>query len=249
MPTYTDTRFDFTGRSVLVTGGSGGIGGAFARGFRDAGADVTITGTRASAADYPAEDLNHMHFVQLDTRDGAAILSLAKEFERLDVLINCAGNARPGGRSEADPDVFAETVDINLVGTYRFCQAFRDALSAAGGSIINVASMSSYASLPGVPGYGASKAGIVQLTMGLAETYAAKGIRVNGIAPGWIRSKMTKPVEADAQSSDAILRHTPMARWGEPDDMAGPALFLASAAAGFVTGGTLPVDGGYNAVM
>ena len=80
MPTYTDTRFDFTGRSVLVTGGSGGIGGAFARGFRDAGADVTITGTRASAADYPAEDLNHMHFVQLDTRDGAAILSLAKEF-------------------------------------------------------------------------------------------------------------------------------------------------------------------------
>ena len=146
--------------------------------------------------------------------------------------------ALKGTRLARDANGNDVPVDINLVGTYRFCQAFRDALSTAGGSIINVASMSSYASLPGVPGYGASKAGIVQLTMGLAETYAPKGIRVNGIAPGWIRSKMTKPVEADAQSSEAVLRHTPMARWGEPDDMAGPALFLASAAAGFVTGVT-----------
>ncbi len=249
MPDYRLTRYDFSGCKVIVTGGSGGIGGAFARGFRDAGAAVTITGTRDSAADYPDEDLARMRYLRLDTRDGAAILKLASEFDTLDVLINCAGNARPGGKSEADPDIFAQTIDINLVGTYRFCQAFRDALSAAGGSIINVASMSAYASLPGVPGYGASKAGIVQLTMALAESYAPKGIRVNGIAPGWIRSKMTNPIEADDQSSTAILKHTPMARWGEPDDMAGPALFLASDAAGFVTGVTLPVDGGYNAVM
>lgn len=249
MPDYKLTSYDFSGCKAIVTGGSGGIGGAFARGFRDAGAAVTITGTRDSAADYPGEDLARMRYLQLDTRDGPAILKLASEFDTLDVLINCAGNARPGGKSEADPDIFAQTIDINLVGTYRFCQAFRDALSAAGGSIINVASMSAYASLPGVPGYGASKAGIVQLTMALAESYAPKGIRVNGIAPGWIRSKMTTPIEADDQSSTAILKHTPMARWGEPDDMAGPALFLASDAAGFVTGVTLPVDGGYNAVM
>ena len=249
MPEYKLASYDFSGRKVIVTGGSGGIGGAFARGFRDAGADVTITGTRSSASDYPGEDLTRMRYLQLDTRDGPAILKLASEFDSLDVLINCAGNARPGGKSEADPEIFAQTVDINLVGSYRFCQAFRDALSVAGGSIINVASMSAYASLPGVPGYGASKAGIVQLTMALAESYAPRGIRVNGIAPGWIRSKMTKPVEADDQGSAAILRHTPMGRWGDPDDMAGPALFLASDAAGFVTGVTLPVDGGYNAVM
>lgn len=249
MPEYKLARYDFSGRKVIVTGGSGGIGGAFARGFRDAGAEVTITGTRSSTAEYAGEDLERMRYLQLDTRDGPAILKFASEFDRLDVLINCAGNARPGGKSEADPDIFAQTIDINLVGTYRFCQALRDALSKAGGSIINVASMSAYASLPGVPGYGASKAGIVQLTMALAESYAPKGIRVNGIAPGWIRSKMTKPIEADDQGSAAILQHTPMARWGEPDDMAGPALFLASDSAGFVTGVTLPVDGGYNAVM
>lgn len=249
MTTYQDTKFDYTGREVIVTGGSGGIGGAFARGFRDAGAAVTITGTRAGVADYPDDDLTGMTFVQLDTRDGDGVLELAKRFDRLDVLINCAGNALPGGKSEADPEVFAQTLDINLVGSYRFCQAFRTALGKTGGSIINVASMSAYASLPGVPGYGASKAGIVQLTMTLAETYAPEGIRVNGIAPGWIRSRMTKPVEAQSSASDAVVRHTPMARWGEPDDMAGPALFLASKAAGFVTGVTLPVDGGYNAVM
>lgn len=243
---YADVSFDFSGKSVLVTGGSGGIGGAFARGFRDAGADVTITGTRASAAEYQ-EDLSDMRYVQLDLRDAGTIVDLAAGFETLDVLINCGGTSNPGG--EFEPDGFANTVDINLTGTYRMCHAFRKQLRAVKGSIINVASMSSYSSLPAVPGYGASKAGIVQLTMTLAETMAKHGVRVNGVAPGWIRTKLTKMVEDDPESNADIVRHTPMGRWGEPGDMAGPALFLASEAAGFITGVTLPVDGGYSSVM
>jgi NAD(P)-dependent dehydrogenase (short-subunit alcohol dehydrogenase family) len=122
-------------------------------------------------------------------------------------------------------------------------------LSERQGSILNIASMSSYFSLPAVPGYGASKAGIVQLTKTLAEAWAPRNVRVNAIAPGWIETKLTAPVQANAEMNERLIKHTPLRRWGVPQDVTGAALFLASSAASFITGITIPVDGGYSAVM
>jgi NAD(P)-dependent dehydrogenase (short-subunit alcohol dehydrogenase family) len=112
--------------------------------------------------------------------------------------------------------------------------------------VVNIASMTSYFGAPRVPGYGASKAGILELTQSLAGLWAADGIRVNALAPGWIRTRLTGPVQDSPALSDLILGRTPMARWGEPVDLAGGALFLASEAAAFITGVTIPVDGGFS---
>ncbi|MCP5433385.1 MAG: SDR family oxidoreductase [Alphaproteobacteria bacterium] len=240
-------RFDFSDAHVLVTGGSNGIGHAIAVAFREAGARVTVTGTRADGR-YES-DLDKMTYRALEMRDKAAIAELAASLARLDVLVNAAGTANPDGGSEHDPDVFEKTLAINLAGTFRVAQAVLPRLKESRGSVLNIASMTSYSAFAPVPGYGASKAAIVQLTKTLAEAWAPFGIRVNALAPGWIRTKLTAPVEAAPGFGDRILAHTPMKRWGEPEDLAGPALFLASPAAGFVTGQTLPVCGGFSVVM
>ena len=161
----------------------------------------------------------------------------------LDVVVNCAGVIRRG--AEHDPVAFADTVDINLNGTMRVCAAARPALAARRGCIINTASMLSFFGGGLVPGYSASKGGVAQLTKSLAIAYAADGIRVNAVAPGWIATPLTQALQDDAARSQQILARTPLGRWGTPADVAGPVLFLASAAAQFVTGVVLPVDGGY----
>ena len=146
--------------------------------------------------------------------------------------------------------MFEESGQINLFGAFRLATACRKKLAASalegGASVVNLASMSSYFGISIVPGYGAAKAGIVQMTKSLAVAWAAGGIRVNAVAPGLIRSNMTAPMENIEGLADAHLARTPMARWGEPDDICGPVLFLASPAARFITGQTLPVDGGYS---
>jgi NAD(P)-dependent dehydrogenase (short-subunit alcohol dehydrogenase family) len=238
-------RFDFSGKSVLVTGGSNGIGAAIARAFRDAGAAVTITGTR-EAGDYRS-DIAGMSYRRLEVRDGKAVKSLAAGMPKLDVLVNCAGTARPDGRNEYELEAFAAALDINLVGSMRVCDAFLPQLSAAKGAIVNIASMTSYAASPRVPGYGASKAGVLQLTKTLAAAWARHGIRVNAVAPGWIETKLTEALVRTPELSKPIIDRTPMGRWGKPEEIAGCVLFLASPAAGFVTGVTVPVDGGYSA--
>jgi len=240
-------KFDFSGAHVLVTGGSNGIGNAIAIAFRDAGAAVAITGRRADGK-YET-DIAGMRYFPLDMRDSAEIEKISAALPKLDVLVNCAGIAAPGGRSEYDPDVFAETLAVNLTGAFRMASAVLAQLKESKGSVINTASMSSYASLPGVPGYGASKAGIVQMTMTLADSWARFGIRVNAFAPGWVETNMTRGAHANEAYSKRLIEHTPLRRWGAPADMAGAVLFLASDAAAFITGVTLPVDGGFNAVM
>jgi NAD(P)-dependent dehydrogenase (short-subunit alcohol dehydrogenase family) len=238
--------FDYSGARVLVTGGSNGIGNAIARGFREAGATVAITGTRASAADYDT-DIAAMAYHRLDMEDGAGIEALGKSLDRLDVLVNNAGNT-VRGEAAWTPEGFEKVIDINLNGTYRMAWAVLEQLKASRGSVINIASMTSYFAAPRVPGYGASKGAVMQLTKTLAAAWAAHQIRVNAIAPGWIRTNLTELVQGDPMLNEPILARTPMGRWGEAEDMAGTALFLASSGAAFLTGVTIPVDGGFSAV-
>ena len=246
MATWSGVTFDFSGRTAFVTGGSGGIGSAIARGFRDAGAEVTITGTQGAADGYD-DDLSGMHYLRLDVADGDAVAALGAATPRLDALINVAGTIRPGGRSEYDPDAFAATVDVNLNGSFRCAKAFLPGLKETGGAIVNIASMTSYFGHPIVPGYSSSKGGVVSLTRSLAVAWAGRGIRVNAIAPGWIPTRLSSGAYEDAERNAEIVARTPLGRWAEADEMAGAALFLCSDAAGFITGATLPVDGGYSA--
>jgi NAD(P)-dependent dehydrogenase (short-subunit alcohol dehydrogenase family) len=240
-------RFDFGGARVLVTGGSNGIGLGIARAFAQAGAHVTITGTRAAASDY-AHDLSAFAYRPLEVRDGDAIAALAASLDALDVLVNNAG-ANTVQPSEWDPAVFEDSVRLNLFSAFRMASACKPLLAKSvlegGASIVNLASMSSFFAVPIVPGYGAAKAGVVQLTRNLAVAWAKHRIRVNAVAPGLILSNMTRVMKGIEALEKPQLERTPLGRWGTPEDVAPAVLFLASGAAGFVTGHTLCVDGGY----
>jgi len=243
-------RFDFSGARVLVTGGTSGIGLAVARAFAEAGAGVVVTGTRAAPSDY-ADDLSAFVYRSLDVRDGDAIARLAAGLDGLDVLVNNAGANFAREPSEWDPAVFEDALRINLSGAFRMALACKPLLAASaadgGASVLNVASMSAFFAVPPVPGYGAAKAGIVQMTKNLAVAWAAEGIRVNAVAPGLVLTRMTAGMRGREEVEGPQLARTAMRRWGAPEEIAPAFLFLASAAARFVTGTTLCVDGGYSA--
>ena len=242
--------FDYSGSRVLVTGGSNGIGREIASSFHRSGAEVLITGTRPSATDYE-HDLSDFEYHSMQLTDSESVENLASGLGALDVLVNNAGANLPGGRNEWEPDVFEEVVTINLTSAFRLSVACKPLLVEsrleAGGCVINLASLSSFFAVPVVPGYGAAKAGIVQMTKNLAVTWAAEGIRVNAVAPGLIESNMTAAMKGIEALEKPQIGRTPMARWGTPQDIAPTILFLASSAAGFVTGQTLNVDGGFSA--
>jgi len=242
-------QFNFNGASVLVTGGTSGIGYAIARGFIDAGADVTVTGTRASEADYEV-DLTGATYRQLDVRSRDEIEALASSLSSLDILINNAGASLPGGQDEWLPEVFEESVKINLFSAFHLAQACLPLLQKShlpgGAAVLGIASMTSFFANSMVPGYGAAKAGLVQLTKTLAQTWAPHNIRANAIAAGLIKTRMTEIAIGIDELSKPMLDRTPMGRVGSPEEIANAALFLCSGQASYITGETLCVDGGFS---
>ena len=238
-------QFDFSNQKILITGGTSGIGFSVAQAFADAGASVTATGlTDDEVADAAARD-TRIQLRRLDVRDSAAVSQLVCEFDSLNVLVNCAGMLRRGG-AEFDEATFLEVLDANLSGTMRLCLACRPLLAKTHGCVVNTASMLCFFGSGFVPAYSASKGGVAQLTKSLAIAWAAEGIRVNAVAPGWIETPMTQPLIENSDRSQPILDRTPMRRWGRPEDIAGPVLFLCSPTAAFMTGVVMPVDGGYS---
>ena len=232
-------------RNILITGATSGIGAAIARAFAAGGERVVATGaTNAEVSQAKDQaDLAAINFEQLDVRSDDAVAALVDRLGDLDVLVNCAGVIRRG--QEHDMEVFSDVLDINLSGTMRLCTATRKGLASKQGCIVNMASMLSFFGGGAVPAYSASKGGVAQLTKSLAIAYAPDGIRVNAIAPGWIATPLTRSLTEDVARTEQILSRTPLRRWGTPEDVAGPAVFLASQAARFMTGVDLPVDGGY----
>ena len=240
--------FDFTGARVLVTGGTSGIGLATASAFAEAGARVTITGTRASSEEYE-DNLSHFSYRQLRVTDNAEIKAVAASLDGLDVLVNNAGNVKIAGRKDDPVEVFEEMVRVHLLSAHHMSQACLEMLSAsklpAGASVVGIASLTSFIANPFVPGYGAGKAGLVQLAKTQAALWSSRGIRSNCVAAGHIHTRMTSPIVEVEAYSKGILDRTPMKRWGKPEEVADAVLFLSSSRASFITGETLVVDGGY----
>jgi NAD(P)-dependent dehydrogenase (short-subunit alcohol dehydrogenase family) len=240
--------FDYRGASVLVTGATSGIGEAVARAYAEAGATVTITGTRASAREY-GSGLDGFAYRRLRVENSDEIAAVAASLPALDVLVNNAGAVYPDGKSEDDPEVFEKAVRINLFGAYRMAHACRAKLAASklagGASIVGIASMTSFFGNEAVPGYGAAKAALVQLTKTLAIAWARDRIRANAVAAGLIETAMTKAM-IEANAHEPYVARTALGRIGTPRDVAATVLFLTSPAAAYVTGQTWAVDGGYS---
>lgn len=237
---------DFNGQTVLVIGGSSGIGNGMAQAFRARGADVHVWGTRARAADYAdtdGSDLSGLTYSQVDVSDRAAIDGYDPAFEALDVLICCQGIVRYG-REEFTRPGWDAVMDVNITSVMDCANRFHDRLASASGKVIIVSSVSGFQSNRGNPAYAASKAAAVSLTKSLGDAWARDGIRVNGIAPGLVATKLTAVTTQDEDRMAATLRAIPLRRAGTTDEMAGAAIFLASPLSSYVVGETIIVDGG-----
>jgi 3-oxoacyl-[acyl-carrier protein] reductase len=236
---------DFTGKRVLVVGGSSGIGNGIAHAFKARGAKVAVWGTRL-AEDYKAEDgsdLSGLTYAQVDASDSAAVEAAPAPFDGLDVLVLAQGTViyRKG---EFQMDGFRKVVSVNLDSLMACSMRFLEDLKASGGNIVTISSTAAYHATKGNPAYTASKAGAVALTRTLGQSWAPDGVRVNGVAPGLVATKLTKVTTDNPERLAGALRGIPLGRLGEPVDMAGAVLFLASPLASYVTGQTLIVDGG-----
>jgi 3-oxoacyl-[acyl-carrier protein] reductase len=250
MSTWQNITYNYRGAQVLVTGGTSGIGAGIAAAYRGAGAEVTITGTRNAASEYD-DDLSGFRYLQLGLTDNAQIAAVAAAMPRLDILVNNAG-ANFMMQNEYEPDIFEKGVRVNLTSAYRMSHALQPVLARSalpgGASVIGIASLTSYFGVEVVPAYGAAKAGLVQLMKTLSMAWAKQNIRVNAVAAGITESRMTAQMLSMPDMMAPVLARTPLGRPGKPADIAGAVLFLTSAAASYITGQTLLVDGGYSIV-
>lgn len=229
----------FAGKTALVTGATQGIGAAIANRLAALGAQTIAVGL-ASDAGALAEGVQVKN---ADVSNADSVQALFDGLDGLDIVVNCAGIIRRG--AEHDPAVFEQVLAVNLTGTMRVCTAAREHLATRQGCIVNIASMLSFFGGSLVPAYSASKGGVAQLTKSLAIAYAADGIRVNAVAPGWIATPLTQALQDDPARAGPILARTPLSRWGTPGDVADGVAFLCTPAASFMTGVILPIDGGY----
>lgn len=239
-------ELDFAGRRVLVVGGSSGIGNGVAQAFRVRGAEVHVWGTRPSAAEYADDegsDLEGLHYAQVDVSDADAIAGAPLPPGPLDVLVQSQG-AVLYGRQEFAQAGWQKVIDINLSSVLQIAMRCEAALQEARGSMIVVSSVGAFSGAIGNPAYAASKAGSVSLVKTLAKAWASKGVRVNGMAPSLVDTKLTKVTMDHPERRERSLAKIPLGRFGSVEEMAGVALFLASPLAGYVTGQTIVVDGG-----
>jgi 2-dehydro-3-deoxy-D-gluconate 5-dehydrogenase len=236
--------FSLRGRGALVTGAARGLGEAMALALAEAGADVAAVDVEpVEAAIARRADLS-----ALTPEAAAELVTWARdELGDVSVLVNNAGMIRRAPALEAAAEDWHAVIALNLTAPFLLSQAFARPLLAEGrrGSIVNVVSMNSFHGGMHVAAYTASKHGLLGLTRALANEWTGQGIRVNGIAPGWMETDLTRALREDRERYDALLARTPSGRWGTPADLAGAVVFLASEASGYVSGGFLAVDGGY----
>ena len=240
--------FDLNGKSALVTGASGGIGAAIARGLHGAGAQVGLSGTRVEPLESLAAELGDgAHVLPCNLSDPEALAALPKEagaaMGSLDILVNNAGITRDGLMLRMSDDDWAQVLDVNLTAVMKLSRAaLRGMMKARWGRIVNISSVVGQTGNPGQANYAAAKAGMVAMSKSMAHEVASRGITVNCIAPGFITTAMTDKLTDDQQAG--ILANVPMGRMGTTDEIAAAALYLASGEAGYVTGATLHVNGG-----
>ena len=248
--------FDLTGKVAVVTGGNGGIGLGIAMGLAGAGANIVIAARSVEKTAQALEDIRALgveaHGITVDVTQEPAIqrmvTSTIDHMGRLDILVNNSGIAVRAQPQELTSAQWDSVMDVNLRGAFLASkEAYAQMVKAGGGKVINVGSMYSiFGSDWGAP-YAASKGGLVQLTKSLAVAWAKDNIQVNAVLPGWIVTDLTRGIQdADPNRYDNISRRIPTGRWGEPSELAGAAVFLASTASDYVTGATLAVDGGYS---
>jgi NAD(P)-dependent dehydrogenase (short-subunit alcohol dehydrogenase family) len=240
--------FDFSGRTALVTGGVSGIGAATSLAFKRAGANVIACGYTDQELDAARADPRFagIDIRRLDVGDNAAVKALVGGLAALDFVVNSAGIIRRG--AEHDPEVFDQVVDVNLSGGMRVATAARPLLARSKGAIVFIASIMAYFGGPVQPAYSASKGAVRNLTMSLGCAYAADGIRVNAVAPGWVLTELSRGARENPERSAQINSRIALGRWADPAEIADPILFLCSDAARYMTGTVMLVDGGYSSL-
>ena len=250
MSSQIDALFGLKDRRALVTGGSRGLGLAMAKGLAQAGAEVMISGRNSAALAAAAADLRQLGLtiatLELDQTDIEALGPSIAQAGPFDILVNNAGVEQICPSLEVTPSLWDKILDTNLKGSFFTAQAVAKGMQAKGrGAIVNLCSLTSYVGVPTAVAYGASKSGLLGMTRALSAEWAAHGIRVNAIAPGYFRTEMTEVFYQDENWAAAMLDKIPQGRFGEGQDLVGALVFLCSDASAYITGQCLGIDGGY----